>query len=419
MLKLKIKDFGPIKVGYRNSETDDFFCLQRCVVFIGEQGTGKSTVAKLLSTLLWLEKDIIQRRRDYTRFTTEDFLTLCENQKIDGYFSESTYFCFKSDSLEFEYKTAKFFIDVVGDFSKYVGKKIMYIPSERNLISVLDDVEGIAGLPYTLQSTYEEFAKANKNLGGHKKRLPLNGFEYLYEKNTNTGFVKDSGNGSTVKLSVSSSGLQSFIPLCLISDNVSKNVTRDFFDRIRHLSSKEKDVAKQLLKRYSEEHDHAEHNDIMNKFERLVSTGLNSELTESDKSVLMAQLKSIINVAFANIVEEPEQNLYPSAQIEVARFLVHCMNENERNSLLITTHSPFILSTLNNLLYATKIHSKQVDVGSSLYAEQCSAYLCKDGEIIDILDKDNGIIDTTVIDDCATILNQQFDDLYNEEIIHE
>lgn len=419
MLDLKIKDFGPIIRGYRNSKTDDFFCLQRCVIFIGEQGTGKSTIAKLLSTLLWLEKDIIQRKRDYTRFTTEDFFTLCENQKIDDYFSENTYFCFRSDSLQFEYKTSKFSIDVIGDFSKYVGKKIMYIPSERNLISVLDDVEGITGLPYTLQSTYEEFTKANKNLGEHKKRLPLNGFEYSYEKNSNSGFVKDRDNGSVVKLSVSSSGLQSFIPLCLISDNLSKNVTKDFFDRIRRLSSKEKDIAKQLLKKYSEEHDDAEQNDIMNKFERLVSTGLNSELTELDKKVLMTQLKSIINVAFANIVEEPEQNLYPSAQIEVARFLIHCMNENERNSLVITTHSPFILSTLNNLLYGTKIHSKQIDQMSNLYAEQCSAYLCKDGEIIDILDKDNGIIDTTVIDDCATILNQQFDDLYNEEITHE
>ena len=38
----------------------------------------------------------------------------------------------------------------------------MYIPSERNLISVLEDADEISGLPYTLQSTYEEFIKASK-----------------------------------------------------------------------------------------------------------------------------------------------------------------------------------------------------------------------------------------------------------------
>ena len=85
-MQLKIKNFGPIKKGYTNPQTDDFFDVHRCSVLIGEQGTGKSTIAKLISTLLWLEKDIIQRRRDFNQFKTEDFIKLCKNQKIDGYF---------------------------------------------------------------------------------------------------------------------------------------------------------------------------------------------------------------------------------------------------------------------------------------------------------------------------------------------
>lgn len=49
----------------------------------------------------------------------------------------------------------------------------MYIPSERNLISVLEDVDEITGLPYTLQSTYEEFIKASKKLGEKKEKTSL------------------------------------------------------------------------------------------------------------------------------------------------------------------------------------------------------------------------------------------------------
>ena len=199
-MQLKIKNFGPIKEGYTNPQTDDFFDVHRCSVLIGEQGTGKSTIAKLISTLLWLEKDIIQRRRDFNQFKTEDFIKLCKNQKIDGYFKLDSYICYKSYIFDFEYKDSQFLITKKNDLSKYNGKKIMYIPSERNLISVLEDVDEISGLPYTLQSTYEEFIKASKKIGEKKKKLPLNGFEYSYNKSINTGFIEDISNNSVVKL---------------------------------------------------------------------------------------------------------------------------------------------------------------------------------------------------------------------------
>ena len=165
MIKLKIKNFGPIINGYENLQTDDFFDVSKCSVFIGEQGTGKSTIAKLISTLLWLEKDIVQKRRDFTQFKTGDFIKLCKNQKINEYFKTETYICYQSYIFDFEYKDSKFSITQKNDLSNYNGKKIMYIPSERNLISVLDDVDEISGLPYTLQSTYEEFIKAIKKVG--------------------------------------------------------------------------------------------------------------------------------------------------------------------------------------------------------------------------------------------------------------
>lgn len=37
MIKLKIKNFGPIINGYENLQTDDFFDVSKCSVFIGEQ----------------------------------------------------------------------------------------------------------------------------------------------------------------------------------------------------------------------------------------------------------------------------------------------------------------------------------------------------------------------------------------------
>ena len=165
--ELKIKNFGPISDGFSNPANDDFFLISKCTVFIGEQGTGKSTVAKIASTFLWLEKDFIQ---------------LCKNQKIYSYFSSATYLCYRSNIVTFEYKDSNFYIMKTGDFFKYEGRKIMYIPSERNFISVIDEADSISGLPYSLKNTIEEFRKASYLIENQRKKLPLNGFEYSFDK---------------------------------------------------------------------------------------------------------------------------------------------------------------------------------------------------------------------------------------------
>jgi len=56
MNKISIKNFGPIKEGYL--EDDGWMDIKKVTVFIGNQGSGKSTVAKVISILIWLEKSI-------------------------------------------------------------------------------------------------------------------------------------------------------------------------------------------------------------------------------------------------------------------------------------------------------------------------------------------------------------------------
>ena len=101
--ELKIKNFGPISAGFSNPANDDFFLISKCTVFIGEQGTGKSTVAKIASTFLWLEKDFIQKQTAYNNFSAKDFIQLCKNQKIRSYFSSDTYLCYRSNIFTFEW----------------------------------------------------------------------------------------------------------------------------------------------------------------------------------------------------------------------------------------------------------------------------------------------------------------------------
>lgn len=413
--ELKIKNFGPISDGFSNPATDDFFLLSRCTVFIGEQGTGKSTVAKIASTFLWLEKDFIQKQTDFNIFSTNDFIQLCKNQKIHTYFSTNTYLCYKSSIFTFEYKNSTFSIMKTGDFFHYEGRKIMYIPSERNFVSVIDEADSISGLPYSLKNTIEEFRKASYKIESKNKKLPLNGFEYSFDKTTNAGFIHEAKTDSTVRLSASSSGLQSFVPMFMITDYLSNNVKNEFFENLKRFSIKDQLRAENIIRtRCAYNTDMAE--EIIAKLKRAY-TGLSSDLTENDIIILMAQLRSVLNICFFNIVEEPEQNLFPFSQIKAIEILVKSLNSNVRNSLFITTHSPFILSALNNFLYADKLNSKLISKELKLDSRFFAAYLTQNGKIIDIFDRQNKMINTTVIDDCSTLLNQQYDSLYQSEVL--
>ena len=58
MTRLKIRDFGPILSGC--TEEGGWIDIRKTTLFIGNQGSGKSTVAKLYSALSWIEKAIVK-----------------------------------------------------------------------------------------------------------------------------------------------------------------------------------------------------------------------------------------------------------------------------------------------------------------------------------------------------------------------
>ena len=63
MSRIKIKNFGPIKEGCQDD--DGWIDVKKVTVFVGHQGSGKSTVAKLISTCTWIEKALV--RGDYKK----------------------------------------------------------------------------------------------------------------------------------------------------------------------------------------------------------------------------------------------------------------------------------------------------------------------------------------------------------------
>jgi len=70
--------------------------------------------------------------------------------------------------------------------------------------------------------------------------------------------------------------------------------------------------------------------------------------------VLLEHLSRNTEQAQSFIIEEPELNLYPTAQQGLMNWLVEKCTKGD-NDLTITTHSPYILSHFNLLLYAYQV----------------------------------------------------------------
>ena len=75
------------------------------------------------------------------------------------------------------------------------------------------------------------------------------------------------------------------------------------------------------------------------------------------------------------IIDEPEMNLHPAAQLEIAEFLAMLVNAGLH--VLITTHSPYIVDHLANLMQAAK-HDDPDSIKEMFYLERTEAFLSQE-----------------------------------------
>lgn len=117
-------------------------------------------------------------------------------------------------------------------------------------------------------------------------------------------------------------------------------------------------------------------------------------------------------------IEEPEAHLFPDAQRQIVELL--CLFGNmPGNQVTVTTHSPYILSALNNFMYAGKLgQSKAEAVNRILPAstwmrpERVGAYFVESGEVRSIIDPELELIKVEEIDRVSSEINAQFNDLF-------
>lgn len=126
------------------------------------------------------------------------------------------------------------------------------------------------------------------------------------------------------------------------------------------------------------------------------------------------------------VVEEPEAHLYPLAQKELINAFAVFLNTIPQGKIVVTTHSPYILACINILLFANYVSNEigQHNLNGSisniprpfwLNSSIFNAYSLgqNDNYCVDIKDPVTGLIDQNYLDAISEQLGLQQQELYN------
>ena len=94
------------------------------------------------------------------------------------------------------------------------------------------------------------------------------------------------------------------------------------------------------------------------------------------------------------VIDEPEQNLHPNQQAAFAEFLALLVNNGIR--VAITTHSPYIVEHLQNLILAHDLNDRS-EIVDSLYLKREDSFISKDNVGVYLFH--NGTTENILMDD--------------------
>ncbi len=127
------------------------------------------------------------------------------------------------------------------------------------------------------------------------------------------------------------------------------------------------------------------------------------------------------------IIEEPEAHIYPSMQKKLMEYIALFANVNQ-STVFLTTHSPYLLSVASNLFYAGNLRErgsgqevlKIVDKNTVIAPKSLSAYkLYENQEYVNLLNESQTEINSYLIDEVSEEVNEIYTSLYGVELGYE
>ncbi len=380
MRRLIVKNIGPIKF------VD--ISLNRVNVFCGPQGSGKSTIAKIISFCTWLEKN-----NDSTLKVQMSGLIdyLKSYHHMNTYFSEDSSLLYSGDNLVFAYNCNKIPFDVSSynrscfrenevvftQVQKAKNPKVIYIPADRNFVASVPNLKRYAEDDDSLQGFVNDWFDAKRH---YTTETPLSinpiGVKYYYNAKSDMDyFVSDKGD--KIQLREASSGFQSIGPLYVMLDWMASRL----YETNKPFSPEEDQQIRSILDNFSGSTDSKQIGNVVDRLKGFISG------------------KVYTHTQF--IIEEPEQNLFPQTQRDLLYRILEVTNHGRNHHVVITTHSPYVLYALNNAMLAYLVKdsipqevSKNVtSMNYCVNPSDISVWEISEGEIRNIQDvKNNNLI---------------------------
>ncbi len=425
MRRLKITDVGPIT----KTATIEF---KRFCILIGPQSNGKSTIAKILSTCMWLEKEACTNLSEHVVADGRAFKDLVEDfHRMHNYIHlDSSVIDYESPYVHIRYDKGNFSMAFKDELA-YNRIKISYMPSDRNIIT-MKDIEKRDLEPTNFRSFLFDWLDTNRNFDSDHKMPILNlGMQYYHDdkaKDRKDMLTHENGVTYDIPLYDASSGMQSLVPMIVLMHYLTSSYLKSYGKEISYEQQQKQTklawaITELITKKYYvDEVTKSDYKSVYAEF-------IKKKAEENDETAiaqieemktLYARLVMPNGISF--VLEEPEQNLFPKTQVDLFNDIVALCNGEHSSSVFMTTHSPYVLAAANILLFANKLLAKGVDknavdevisTGCSIPLDDFSAYTVSGGTCRSIIDEKTGLISENELDSASDYNAEVFDKLYH------
>ena len=454
MQKIIIENFGPIQ--YAEIE------VKKILVLIGEQASGKSTIAKLIYFFKTIQEDLFSQiyrdKQNQSLDINSDILPPIQ-QKFYNFFGPT------NNLPDFE----------ITFYYSFNENKFLKLSNDENKKMKISPIDTFINEKFTILASdikfrlRQEYLNINKNRNIQpliKEEEKIKYAQQLYDllndlfqnKQRDLLFIV-AGRSATVAYPSLFDNLKQNIPIdnyerssktldeMLLEKFIEKFVrVKDIFRKFRNFEG--------LIESYSENNIKEKLYQVKNKIDKILKGEyriddlgekilFNKETEEyiylsntssgQQESIRILQdifLNILDNTKVLRILEEPEAHLFPVAQKQLIELLALMVNQNNDNQLIITTHSPYVLTVFNNLLFANRVVEKNPSTQSEvaqiipqdswLSAKDFSAYSLGNQSVSEdtnycepIFNQEKGTIQQNYLDTVSEILGGDFQALYS------
>jgi len=431
MHKLIIKNFGPIE----SCEVK----LNKITILIGPQSSGKSTISKLFYFFLHIrdefsrfiikeyEKDSNKLIIDFSKLIRRRFIEFWGPIPQDNdlylkyYYNDDVFIEIKLDSAKHK------FIDPT--FSKNINDQLTRHVEEFKSKSVTNDGK--------FSFFNNASVLANEMSSTEKIENLINESKKLFNFKEELLFIP----AGRSLLSTISDQLQNIhphqldYPMRIFIERI--NLTKSFFSKSLEDLVKEKQVlgdegvwfsatrkvSSLIRKILKGEYIHDKEGGklyINNKH----FTKINFASSGQQESIwiLLSLFLVVLEKAKVKVfIEEPEAHLFPIAQKEIVELMSY-MAKTLETKFILTTHSPYVLSALNNHIYANELGKNYpekvaeiIHSNSWVKYNDIAGYFVSNGKLSNLCDDKLKVIKTEIVDSASDKINLEYDNLFNIE----